>query len=229
MAKTSFERLQLSDLMVCAMKLQEVAKVLRREIDSDDNLASALGSVRLALDALVIKILERHLDEVELRLDPRQPCQPQDWQHDKAVLEIVHEGLIIRMPVPKLRVKNPGLADKVRRKLTMSTIRVIRSWSDGMIQIEVVGVIQSDKPCCSRGNHCFHSGYSHTFRRILKGYGRVEKDQIIWRTGGWELPTHGGDPRWVDDGTLHHPPETLSSVDHCRECGNDHSYIAPET
>jgi len=111
-------------LVAVAAKLQEALGGLRAVKTASEELEAAFDSTRLSLNRVVVELLERYLDEVTLRLDPKQS---QAWDDFRAVLEVVVNAVVIRLPVPVLRSTNPGLAKKVQRRIQMKTYQVSTS------------------------------------------------------------------------------------------------------
>jgi hypothetical protein len=116
MAKRNTGRSRLPDLFAAAEKLQAVVKSLRPYAEESAELDAAYGSTKLALDAIVIEILQNYLSDVELQLDPRRP---QRWEDYFATLEVIYDGTTIKMPVPKPRGRDAELAKRIERGTSM--------------------------------------------------------------------------------------------------------------
>jgi hypothetical protein len=110
----------LAALMAVAARLQESLGGLRSLKDASEELEAAFDEVRLALNRVTFEMLDRHFYEVQVHLDSKQA---QAWNDHKAVLEVIVDAVVIRLPVPVLRAQMPDLAKKVQRRLNVKTYK----------------------------------------------------------------------------------------------------------
>ena len=119
MRKKKREESGLPLLVVIATRLQEAMQGLRAVRGDGEAFEVAYDEVRLALNRVVVEILSRHLSEVTVRFDPKQP---QTWDDLKSVLEVIVSADVLKIPVPQLRSADRELAEKVRIKMSQSVL-----------------------------------------------------------------------------------------------------------
>lgn len=93
---------------------QKVIKVLRPISKYDLDVEGLLETSLETFNSIVVEFLDRYLEKVQVKLDPKKN---RSWDDPHALLQVEYDGLSIRIPVKVIENLNGKLAKRIKAKM----------------------------------------------------------------------------------------------------------------